>query len=438
MAAKNSVPILAVFPQTAEVDKKGHLAIGGCDTVALAQEFGTPLYVFDETDLRARCREFKTEFGKRYANTTACYSLKAFTTKAMIKLIQEEGLDLDVVSGGELGFARAADFPMERVHFPGNNKSAGELKMAVKYGIGHIVVDNLPELNMLIKIAGRKKVPVLLRLNPGIDPHTHKYNTTGIADSKFGLPKADWDEAVKTALGAENLDVDGLHFHIGSGLFEFEPYLKSLDVVLAYAADIKQKYGFKMNVLSIGGGFGAQYTVDAVPPPIATFAETIIKRFTGRCRELKLEPPKLIIEPGRKIVARAGVALYTVGVIKDITGIRTYVSVDGGMGDNIRQPMYGAVQEALVADRASAQSTAKVTISGKYCESGDILIKEINLPALKAGDILAVAGSGAYCVPMSSNYNAAFRPAIVFVSEGKARLVRRRETLADLTRRDLV
>ncbi len=437
MAGKNNIPRMAVFPQTAQVNKQGNLAIGGCDTVALAKEFGTPLYVFDEADIRNRCREFKKEFGKRYPNTIVSYSPKAFTARAMIKLVQEEGLDLDVVTSGELAFALETDFPAARIHFPNNNKSAEDLKMAVRANIGHIVVDNLPELNMLIKIAGRKKVNVLLRLNPGVDPHTHQYNTTGIADSKFGLPKADWDEAVKTALSAKNLNVDGLHFHIGSGLFEFEPYLKSLDEVLAYAAAIKRKYGLRMKFLSIGGGFGAQYVVGAVPPPISSFAEAIIKKLTGKCRELKLETPKLIIEPGRKIVAQAGVALYTVGVIKEIPGIRTYVSVDGGMGDNIRQPMYGAVQEALIADRPAAKDTKMVTISGKYCEAGDVLIKEIKLPQLKAGDILAVAGSGAYAVPMSSNYNAAFRPAIVFVSGDQARLIRRRETVEDLMQRDL-
>jgi len=436
MAGKNVIPRLTVFPQTAEVNKKGNLAIGGCDTLALAKEYGTPLYVFDETDMRNRCRKFKKEFGKRYPDTIVSYSPKAFIAKAMIKLVQEEGLDLDVVTSQELAFALAAGFPADRIHFPNNNKSAEDLKIAVKANIAHIVVDNLPELNMLIKIAGQKKVNVLLRLNPGVDPHTHKYNTTGIADSKFGLPKADWDEAVEIALAAKNLNVDGLHFHIGSGLFEYEPYLKSLDEVLKYAAVIKRKYGFRMRFLSIGGGFGAQYVVNAVPPPVSAFAETIITRFTNRCRELKLEMPKLMIEPGRKIVAQAGVALYTVGVIKEIPGIRTYVSVDGGMGDNIRQPMYGAVQEALIANRPAAKDTDTVTITGKYCEAGDILIKEIKLPELKAGDILAVAGSGAYCVPMSSNYNAMFRPAIIFVRDGKARLIRRRETLEDLMRRD--
>jgi diaminopimelate decarboxylase len=437
MKKNSEIPRLVVFPQTAEINQYDHLVIGGCDTVALAEEFGTPLYIYDEADLRSRCREFMTEFGKRYPYTIVSYSPKAFTAKAMLKLVAEEGLNLDVVSSGELGYARAVGFPMERIHFPGNNKSAAELKMAVKYGIGHVVVDNLPELNMLIKIAVRKKVNILLRLNPGIDPHTHQYNKTGIVDSKFGLTRSTWDEAVATALAARNLNVDGLHFHVGSGLFEVEPYLKSIDVVLEYAAEIKQRHNFVTRVLSIGGGFGARYVPEATPPPIAAFAAAIIKEIKDQCQRLKLTPPKLIVEPGRKIVAQAGVALYTVGVIKEIPGIRTYVSVDGGMGDNIRQPMYGFRQEALVANRVSVKEAGNVTISGKYCESGDILIKDISLPAMKAGDILAMAGSGAYAVPMQSNYNGMFRPAIVFVRDGKARLIRRRETLADLTRRDL-
>jgi diaminopimelate decarboxylase len=435
---RQDIPRLVLFPQTAGVNQDDHLVIGGCDTVALAGEFGTPLYVFDETDLRSRCREFKTEFTRHYPDTTVCYSAKAFTAKAMLQLVKEEGLDLDVVSGGELGIARSVDFPMDRVHFPGNNKSAEELEMAIEYGIGHIVVDNPHELDMLRSIAEKRKVNILLRLSPGIDAHTHQYNTTGIVDSKFGFTKSTWDEAVATALAAPNLNVDGLHFHIGSGIFEIEPYLKSIEVVLGYAAVIRQRHNFKIRVLSIGGGFGAQYTLGAVPPAIATWAKVITGEVTDQCRRLKLDLPRLIIEPGRKIVALAGVALYTVGVIKEIPGIRTYVCVDGGMGDNIRQPMYGARQEALVANRVSAREDGKVTIAGKYCESGDVLIQDISLPALNAGDILALAGSGAYCVPLQSNYNASFRPAIVFVSEGKARLIRRRETLQDITRCDVV
>jgi diaminopimelate decarboxylase len=438
MAIKINVARMVLFPQTAEINKKDHLVIGGCDSVALAEEFGTPLYIYDENDLRSRCQEFKTEFTRRYPDTIVCYSPKAYISKAMLQLVKEEGLDLDIVSGGELGIARSVEFPMKRVQFPGNNKSAEELEMAIQYGIRHIVVDNLPELNMLRGIAGKRKVDILLRLNPGIDPHTHKYNATGIVDSKFGLTRSTWDEAVTTALASPNLNVDGLHFHIGSGIFETEPYLKSIEVVLEYAAVIKQKHNFETKVLSVGGGFGVQYVLEAVPPPIATYAEAITNEIKNQCRKLKLSLPKLIIEPGRAIVARAGVALYRVGVIKDIPGIRRYVCMDGGMGDNIRQPMYGARQEALVANRVSAKETGKVTITGKYCEPGDVLINDISMPEIKAGDILAVAGSGAYCIPMSSNYNASLRPAIVFVRDGKARLIRQRETLEDLTRHDVV
>lgn len=438
MTTRIAIPRLGLFPPTADVNKKGHLTIGGCDTTELAAEFGTPLYVYDEAGLRERCREFVREFTAVYPQTTVGYSAKACSVSAMLKLVADEGLDLDVVSGGEMGIARGVGFPMARVHFPGNNKSAAELEMAVSLGIGHIVVDNLPELKMLIKIAGKRKVNILLRLSPGIDAHTHQYNTTGLADSKFGLPRQQWDEAVATALAAPNLNVDGLHCHIGSGIFEIEPYAKSVDVMLAYAAEIKKRHDFTVRMLSIGGGFGVQYTLAEEPPPVARFAEAITGRVRECCRELKLDLPRLIIEPGRRIAAQAGVALYTVGVIKDIPGIRTYVAVDGGMGDNIRPPMYGARQEALVANRAAARNNGTVTICGRYCESGDILIKDIDLPAMQAGDILAVAGSGAYCVPMQSNYNAAFRPAIVFVQDGKARLVRRRETLADLTRCDVV
>ncbi len=438
MTTKQSVSRLAVFPITAEANEKDHLVIGGCDCVELAGEFGTPLYVFDEADLRGQCAAFKQEFERCYPETTVCYSAKAFTASAMIQLVKEEGLDLDVVTGGELDIALSAGFPADRIHFPGNNKSAEELEKAIQCGIGHVVVDNLHELGMLIEIAGKRKVDILLRLNPGIDPHTHKFNTTGIADSKFGLPRSTWDEAVATALAASSLNVDGLHFHLGSGIFEIEPYRKAIQVALEYAAEIKQRHNYDTRMLSIGGGYGVRYTMDENPPSIATWAEAIAGEINSQCRKLNISPPGLIIEPGRAIAARAGTALYEVGVIKEIPGIRRYVCVDGGMGDNIRQPMYGARQEALIANRVTAKDTDKVTVAGKYCESGDILIQETSLPAVKPGDILAIAGSGAYAVPMQSNYNASFRPAIVFVRDGKARLVRRREMLEDLTRYDAV
>ncbi len=438
MITKQTTPRLSLFPTTAGINEKGQLTIGDCDSVALAEEFGTPLYVFDETDIRSRCAEFKAEFGQHYPDTTVCYSAKAFTNKALLLIIQEEGLGLDVVSGGELAIAHSVGFPMDRVYFPGNNKSAEELEMAIQYGIGHIVVDNLHELDMLRRIAGKRKVNILLRLSPGIDAHTHQYNTTGIVDSKFGLTRSTWDEAVATALVSPNLNVDGLHFHIGSGIFETEPYLKSIDVVLEYAATIKQKHSFEIRALSIGGGFGVQYTLEEEPPPISAYAEAIASRITNRCRELKLSLPKVIIEPGRAMVARAGVALYEAGVIKDIPGIRCYVSVDGGMGDNIRHALYGARHEAVLANKVTEKEAGKVTITGKFCESGDVLVTDIKLPQVASGDIIAIADCGAYCLPLASNYNASFRPAVVMVREGKARLIRRRETLEDLTRCDLV
>jgi diaminopimelate decarboxylase len=438
MSIKQKIPKLLLYPLTVEVSEQGHLVIGGCDSVALAEEFGTPLYVFDELSVRHRCAEFKTEFGQRYPDTTVCYSAKAFTNKALLLIIKEEGLGLDVVSGGELGIARSVDFPMDRVYFPGNNKSAEELEMALRLGVGRIVVDNLHELNMLREITGERSTDILLRLSPGIDPHTHQYTTTGTVDSKFGLTKSTWEEAVASAMSATNLNLTGLHFHLGSGIFEVEPYQKAIEVILEFAAAMKPKYGFELRELDIGGGFGVQYTLEAVPPPIPTWAEVIASQINSRCRELKLSLPKLVIEPGRAIVGQAGVALYRVGVVKDIPGVRCYVSVDGGMGDNIRQALYGARHEAIVANRVTEKEDRKVTISGKFCESGDILIRDIYLAPVAAGDVIAVADCGAYCLPMSSNYNASLRPAVVLVREGQARLIRRRETLEDLTRCDLV
>jgi len=429
---------LSLYPLTAEVSEKGHLIIGGCDTVELAEEFGTPLYVFDELSLRRRCAEFKTEFGKCYPDTTVVYASKAFMNKAMALIFKEEELGLDVVSGGELGIARSVDFPMGMVYFHGNNKSVEELGLALQWRIGRIVVDNFHELSLLREIAGEQSTDILLRLSPGIDPHTHQYTTTGTVDSKFGFTLSTWDGAVASAMSAPNLNLIGLHFHLGSGIFEIEPYQKAVEVVLEFAAAMKQKYGFELRELDIGGGFGVQYTLDSAPPPISSFAELISKAITIKCRELKLSLPGLVIEPGRAIVAQAGVALYRVGAVKDIPDVRCYVSVDGGMGDNIRHALYGARHEAMVANRVSEKEGGKVTIAGKFCESGDILIRDINLPPVSSGDIIAVADCGAYCLPLSSNYNAAFRPAVVLVREGRARLIRRRETLEDLTRCDLV
>lgn len=429
--------ILSVFPPSAEVNARGHLTVGGCDAVSLAEAYGTPFYVFDEAGIRARCAEFRQEFGSRYPDVSVIYACKAFTCLAMLQLIAEEGLGLDIVSGGEMEYARVAGFPMADISFAGNNKAPWELELALTLRIGHIVVDNLPELELLGNLTQGRRADILLRLSPGIDPHTHHSNTTGIVDSKFGLTRSTWDEAVRRAMEAGDLHPRGFHFHLGSGLFEAGPYLAAIDIVLDYAADIRHRFGFETQVLSIGGGYGIAYHPEDCPPSIADFAGAITSRLRQRCSDLGLPLPRLVIEPGRAIVAQYGMALYTIGVIKEIPGVRTYVSVDGGMGDNIRYPLYGFVQEALLANKASAPAMKKVTVSGKYCESGDILIPEITLPEMQSGDILAMAGSGAYAIPMASNYNGNYRPAVLFVKDGNARLVRIRETIEDLTARDI-
>ena len=431
---------LSLFPLTAEVNSQGHLVIGGCDSLELAAEFGTPLYVFDEFSLRSKCAEFKSEFGKHYPDTKVIYAAKAFISTSLAKLFSEEGLGLDVVSAGELHIARAAGFPLDRVYQHGNNKSAEELKLALEWRVGRIVVDNFGELRMLDEIAGAQglKPDILLRLSPGVDPHTHKYIATGAIDSKFGFPMLKAKEAVSQAIRAPNLNLIGLHFHIGSLIHEVEPYQQAIERVLQFARDMNAEHGFELKELNIGGGFAIQYTRDAPAPPVSAYAEAVAARIKDRCQGLELKLPQLIVEPGRAIVGQAGVALYTVGAIKDIPGIRRYVSVDGGMGDNIRPALYEAKYEAVVANNMVEKEAGEVTISGKFCESGDILIRDISLPDLTAGDIVALPSCGAYCLPLASNYNASLKPAVVMVGEAKARLMRRRETFSDLTRCDIV
>jgi diaminopimelate decarboxylase len=431
---------IKLFPPESAVNKSGHLVIGGCDTVELAAEFGTPLYLFDEFSLRSRCAELKQEFGQRYADTVVSYSAKAFINKALARLFSEEGLGLDVVSAGEMSIIRSAGFPMDRVYFPGNNKSAEELKLALEWGVGRIVVDNLYELNLLSELTKERddKTAILLRLSPGVDPHTHHYIITGNLDSKFGLPMVYAEKALTTAMAMPQLKLLGLHFHIGSQIAELEPYQQAIDIILGFAAEMKQKHSFEMEELSIGGGFAVQYTLDSPVPPVAAYAEAITAGIISGCQRLGLARPRLIIEPGRSIVGQAGVALYTVGVVKDIPGVRCYVSVDGGMADNIRPALYGARLEAVIANRMKDETTGKFTIAGKFCESGDILIKDIELSEPVAGDIIAVPVCGAYSLPEASNYNASLKPAVVMVREGKVRLIRRRETFDDLTRHDLV
>jgi len=422
------------------VSEEGHLIIGGCDTMELAAEFDTPLYLFDEFSLRSKCTEFKTEFSQRYTDTIIIYAIKAFMSKALALIFKEEGLGLDVVSAGELSIARSVDFPLDKVYFHGNNKSAEEIRMALEWHIGRIVVDNFRELKMLSEMAGELGCTpeILLRLSPGIDPHTHKYVATGVVDSKFGFSIFDGEEAIARAISLPNLNLIGLHFHIGSLVFETQPYLESIDFTLDLAAKMKQKYNFELKELNVGGGFAIQYVLDSPAPPISAYAETITSKIISKCRELKLAFPRLVVEPGRAIVGQAGVALYKVGAVKDIPGVRCYVSVDGGMSDNIRPALYGSKYEAVIASKMLEKEVGRFTIAGKFCESGDILVEDVKLPPVLAGDIIAIPDCGAYCLPMASNYNASLKPAIVLVKEGRARLIRCRETFDDLTRCDLI
>ena len=430
-----------VLPSTATLNERAHLAIGGCDTVELAREFGTPLYVFDERHLREQARAFVRSFTSRHPETMVAYASKAYTGFAVLRLAAEEGLGLDVVSGGELAIALAAGFPPERIHLHGNNKTPDELREAVAAGIGRVVVDNFHELELLHRIAGEvgRRQPILLRLAPGIDPHTQAKSSTGQIDTKFGFTISNGDaaEAVTRALASSHLRLLGYHCHIGSQIFEIETYEQVADVMLGFAAEQRDRTGFAPEEFSPGGGFAVQYVAELPPPDPDAYAAIVVDSVRAACARYNLAMPRLFVEPGRSMVARAGVALYTVGSAKDIPGVRRYVSIDGGMADNIRPAMYDARYEALLANRPEEAPAEVVTIAGKYCESGDILIRDIALPRLEAGDILAVPASGAYAPAMASNYNAALRPAIVFVQDGQARLVRRRETYEDLLRAEV-
>jgi diaminopimelate decarboxylase len=440
---KTELALARVLPVTAEVNAAGRLAVGGCDLVDLAAEFGTPLYLFDEETLRGQCRAFLEAFRSRYPKTAVAYAAKAYLGRALAAIVAEEGMDLDVVSGGELAIARSVGFPPERIHFHGNNKSEEELTEALDYGIARVIVDNFHEIHLLNAIASARSVKqrVLLRLSPGIDPHTHAHTTTGTTDNKFGVPlQSQGEAAIRKLMEAPALDLAGLHVHLGSPIFEREPFAKAVDVVFEFAAQMKRDHGFEMQEFSPGGGFAVDYTLDQHAPSPADYAETIVPALKAACKKHTLAEPHIFIEPGRSIVARAGVALYTVGSSKDVPGVRRYVSVDGGMADNIRPPMYGSEYSGIVANRPldpPAADRDTVSVAGKYCESGDLLLRDAELPPLEPGDILALPASGAYNLPMASNYNASLRPPVILVRDGVAKLMRRRETYEDLTRADV-
>ena len=433
---------LSLFPLTAEVDNQGHLCVGGCDVVDLAREFGTPLYLFDEFTLRSKCREFKDRFSKHYADILVIYASKAFLNRALALILKEEGLGLDVVSGGELSISHSVEFPLDRVYFHGNNKTPEELELALGWGIGRVVVDNFYELGLLSSLTKEKDISqdILLRLTPGIDPHTHQYTATGMLDSKFGFPLATGqaEEAVKLAMSASKLNLLGFHFHLGSPVSETKPYELAMELVLHFAREVSQKYGFHISEFSIGGGFAIPYTLDSKESTVDDYAKAIIYKLNSLISESGLGYPRLIIEPGRAIVGQAGIALYTAGAIKEIPEVRKYVCIDGGMTDNIRPALYGAKYEALVANKALETESDMVTIAGKLCESGDILVRNTNLASVHSGDTIAIPVCGAYSISMWSNYNSLPRPAIVMVEKGKARLIRRRESYQDLMKLDVI
>jgi diaminopimelate decarboxylase len=429
------------MPITAAINPAGHLFIGGCDTVDLAQQFGTPLYVFDEASLRAQCRGYTEPVAAAYPDSLVIYACKAFINPALARIMDQEGLGLDVVSGGELFVAHSSGFPMHKIYFHGNNKSAQELAMALDLGVGRIAIDNLHEMALLNHLALRKgkRVPVLLRLSPGVDAHTHAAISTGIVDSKFGflISTGQAEAALAQALALPGLEVVGIHAHIGSMIFELEPYRLTIDALLDFAAEMQHRHGLVLREFSPGGGWGIAYTTQDQPPAQSEVVRMVTTWVKEGAAQRGLPWPRLILEPGRSIVGPACVSLYSVGSSKDIPGVRKYVAVDGGMSDNIRPAIYGSRYAAVVANRMNDLPEETVTIAGKYCESGDVLIRDIALPRLAPGDLLALPAAGAYCLSMASNYNLALRSAVVLVKDGQARLIRRRETYEDLMRFDL-
>ena len=420
----------------------GHLTLGGVDTVLMAEKFGTPLYLFDEDRIRENCRNYVSAMREHYGNGTVAYASKAFLCAEMAKVMNEEGMSLDVVSGGEIYTALKAAFPASRMFFHGNNKTHDELELAVDCGVGRIVVDGLEEAESLNNIAGRvgKKVAVLMRITPGIDAHTHSFIKTGQIDSKFGVTLENGDalRSVGSVLKMENLELKGFHCHIGSQIFETEPFAHAADVMINFMCAVRSTYSVELHELDLGGGFGIRYTSEQNRAEYGEYVKAICEALKRKCAEVKYELPYLIIEPGRSIVGEAGITLYTVGRVKSIPGVRTYVSVDGGMTDNPRYALYKSPYEACIANKADNDRDFVVTIAGKCCESGDLIQENCNIQRPERGDILAVFSTGAYNYSMSSNYNRICRPAAVFLRNGKPRVVIRRETYQDIVKNDVL
>ena len=416
--------------------ESNELCIGGISCSDLVKEFGSPLYVMDENLLISTCKSYYDNFKCKENHNRVAYAGKAFLTKAMCKLVNEQRLYLDVVSGGELFTAYKAGFPLNKVYFHGNNKSRGEIELGVKLGVGRFVVDNLDEMKMLNEEAGKNNIKqdIYLRLTPGIEAHTHDYIKTGQIDSKFGFAPVGETimNAVKLALDCENLNLKGLHCHIGSQIFETEPYKDAVEIMMNFMKEIKDQTGHIIPELDLGGGFGIHYTDEDKPREPKEYCEVILNKVDEVCSRLNIERPILTIEPGRSIVGNAGITLYTIGANKNIEGVRTYVSVDGGMTDNIRPALYGAKYEMAIANKIDEKANTRVAIAGKCCESGDIFIEDICIQKPEIGDILAVFSTGAYGFSMSSNYNKNPKAPVVFIKDGVVRLVSKRQSYEEL------
>jgi diaminopimelate decarboxylase len=432
-AATDANPVAGsgVYPAGSRVNDLGHLEVGGCDVVEVAREFGTPAYVYATDDVRGRARAYRTAFGSRTDDFEVVYASKAAPITALCALLEEEGLSIDVASGGELHTALRAGFDSDRIHMHGNNKSDAELRAAIDARVGHVICDSLAEIARLDEIcaaAGRRQ-PVLIRVTPGVKADTHSYIQTGQLDSKFGLGLADGLAAagIEAVLSAANLELVGLHAHIGSQIFELDAYAKAI-AALAPIADPSW-----CRLLNVGGGLGIAYTRDDEPPSIDAYAEVKV----GGVRRVFDALPRILVEPGRSLVGNAGITIYSVGTVKEIPGVRTYVAVDGGMSDNLRPMLYGARYEALIADRAAAAAEATVTIAGMHCESSDMLVRDARLATPAIGDVLVTPATGAYGYAMANNYNGVPRPPVIFCAGGDARVVVRRETYEDLTGRDV-
>lgn len=424
------------------INEKGHLTIGSADTVELAKEFGTPVYVFDENEIRNNLRAFRSSIEENYGGRgLVCYASKAFSCKEIYRICKQENVGIDVVSGGELYTALSVGFPAENIVFHGNNKTPDELRMAVENGVGRIVVDNLTELERLNAIAceAGKTAGITMRIKPGVDAHTHDFIKTGQIDSKFGfaLETGEALSAVKAALGMPSLKLRGLHCHIGSQIFDISPFELAAQVMLGLYKQIKDETGTELEELNLGGGFGIRYVDGDTPVPYGEYMKSVSAVVRAETEKLGLKMPFILIEPGRSVVGAAGLTLYTVGAVKNIPDIRTFVSVDGGMADNPRYALYKADYQVICANKANEAKDMTVTVAGKCCESGDLIQENTKLQTVEAGDILAVLSTGAYNYSMASNYNRIPKPPVVMVNNGEARIAVRRETYEDVASCDV-